>query len=68
MVQEDSYWWRDESLSEEQQRMHAICVECHEERGIGFYWPGKAAGYGDYDLNCFLCGKQIYLRETNKEN
>jgi hypothetical protein len=66
MIQEDSYWWRDESLPEEKQLMHALCTQCHDERGIGYYWPGKTAGYGDYDLECFLCGKDIYKRETNQ--
>ena len=63
VIQEDSYWWRDESLPESEQKMRGLCVKCHAERGIGFFWPGRAAGYGDYDLKCFFCGRQIHLRE-----
>lgn len=67
LIQEDSYWWRDESLPLNEQRMRAICVQCHNERGIGNYWPGKQAGYGNYDLKCFLCGEQIYLRDKESD-
>lgn len=67
IVQEDSYWWRDTSLPEAEQRMRALCVSCNEERGIGFYWSGREFGYGDYDLKCFICGRQIYLRDQTEE-
>lgn len=63
IVQEDSYWWRDTTLPENEQKMRGLCVECHDKKGIGSYWPGTTLGYGDYDLKCFFCGKQIYLRQ-----
>ena len=66
IIQEDSYWWRDESLPEAEQKMRGLCVQCAEKRDIGSYWPGIEMGYGDYDLNCFFCGKQIYLREKSQ--
>ena len=66
IIQEDSYWWRDTSLPEDEQYMRGVCVECAIERGIGWFWPGKERGYGDYDLNCFFCNKQIYLRDKEE--
>lgn len=66
VIQEDSYWWRDQSLPESEQRMRALCVECSRDRGIGDYWPGKTMGYGNYDLKCFFCNKQIYLRDGSE--
>lgn len=67
-TQEDSYWWRDTSLPESQQKMRGLCEKCHYDRGIGVYWPGKTAGYGDYDLYCFFCKRPIYIREEINED
>lgn len=66
-IQEDSYWWKDDSLPEKQQCMHGLCIECYAEKGVGWYWPGKKTGYGDYDLRCHFCNKPIHIRDNTKE-
>ena len=67
VIQEDSFWWHDTSLPEEEQCMRGLCVKCATERGIGMFWPGKRMGYGNYDLNCFLCNTPIYLRDKESD-
>lgn len=47
-----------------EERMAAICVACKEQHNIdGWYWPGHEKGYGDYDLECYICSKVIHTRE-----
>jgi hypothetical protein len=75
-VQEDSYWYIDGRVPEEEQTMLAACTECYknnklvDEYGnkVGWYWPGSSRGYGDYDLKCKLCGKFIHLRDKNHDD
>lgn len=55
MVQEDSFWYLDESGS-----IKAMCIPCHENNNYGWYWNGSETGYGNYDLNCSICGKVIH--------
>lgn len=68
-IQEDCYWFIDPLLPSDKQVMSAMCVECHETHDLGWFWPGKNKGYGDYDLTCCLCNKVIRQRpRKNGEN
>ena len=55
----DCYWFIDKNI------INAMCVECHKAGKDGWYWPGEEKGYGDYDLDCSICGRQIFRRSTN---
>jgi hypothetical protein len=62
MVKEPSYWY------ESQQKMKAACVECKKKHSLkGFFWPGHLYGYGDYDLNCSICNKELHKRDNEAE-
>jgi hypothetical protein len=56
----DCYWFIKET--ENGRGMAALCVECGTKNKIGSFWEGSLLGYGDYDLQCDLCGTEIYLR------
>jgi hypothetical protein len=43
----------------------ALCEICAKKENQGWFWNGKALGYGDYDLFCNSCGNAIYIRDTN---
>ena len=63
-IQEDSYWYVETAMPEEERRVRAMCVACAKQRtdksGL-MHWHGKK-GYGNYDLNCSVCGDVIYKR------
>jgi hypothetical protein len=56
------FWYVNE------EKVTAICVTCQQEHKIeGWYWPGDEKGYGDYDLDCFLCKTTIHKREDETQ-
>jgi len=71
MNREDSYWYVDRTQPEAEQKIRAMCVQCFQSGGFGeheaherpWHWNGSKMGYGDYDLECSLCGHAIYVRE-----
>lgn len=68
MDREDCYWYVDCSIENEDERiMKAMCVECKESHDFGWFWPGREKGYGDYDLNCSICGKTLHRRQGEYE-
>jgi len=64
-LQENCYWYEEEAPNGKVIR--AMCVACHEKEQQGWFWNGEKVGYGDYDLNCSKCNKQIYVRESEDE-
>ena len=67
MIQENCYWYINEELPPDQQTMLAMCVDCNKDKNTGWFWHGKASGYGDYDLYCSICKRTIYERENNAD-
>lgn len=58
----NSYWFTIQDSTDEP-IMLAICPECHEDKKIeSWFWDGDKYGYGDYDLDCYLCKKSIHKR------
>jgi len=68
MIQENCYWYIDESVPENEQKISAMCEQCHKTKQAGWFWKGKEQGYGDYDVSCSLCKTPIYIRETHAKN
>ena len=62
-IQDDCYWYLEESTN----RVRGACVECGGKHGMKSYWNGSEVGYGDYDLDCSICGKPIYRRKEDVE-
>ena len=55
-------------ITDEKQIIRAICEKCTSkspENQRGWFWNGQKSGYGDYDLNCFLCDDVIHKRDKN---
>lgn len=67
-IQDDSYWYVEKVEPYEDSKIRAMCTSCAQrvKSKESMCWPGEK-GYGDYDLNCSLCGKIIYQREIVKE-
>jgi len=71
MPKEDCYWYVDRTVPEDKQTIQVMCTDCYKKENFEEYalherpwfWNGSKLGYGDYDLNCSLCGHVIYLRE-----
>jgi hypothetical protein len=63
-MRENCYWYVTKKNNEEV--VSALCQECGEKHKVGRFWNGSVLGYGDYDLNCDMCKKQIYLRNKNE--
>ena len=67
-VQDDSFWYIEKTEPYEDSRIRAMCIECGRrllEKEV-MYWSGER-GYGDYDLNCSMCGKIIHQRDVGEE-
>ena len=62
-IQEDSFWFVDEGVPEDEQKMQALCRDCAEEKKCGWFWQGSTTGYGDYDLKCSVCEHVIHQRK-----
>jgi hypothetical protein len=63
LVQEDCYFFVDENIPENIRPMSALCVECHKNKEVGWFWEGSSRGYYIYDIKCSVCGKDIYKIE-----
>ncbi len=68
VIQEDCVWFLDSSVPEDEQKMQAMCLECHKKHKLGWYWNGSSIGYGDYDLNCCFCETALHQREKENDN
>lgn len=63
LIKEDCYFFIDEKIPPEIRPISALCVECHEKKEVGWFWPGSQNGYSQYDIKCSECGKDIYKIE-----
>lgn len=60
-MEEDCYFWIDQSVPEEEQTMNVLCVDCHQNSPeVGWLWEGSKKGYGPYDFICDNCKKVIH--------
>lgn len=62
MILKNSYWYVLEG------RMKAMCPDCHSKNPNGWFWNGEKLGYGDYDLNCEICGLPINKRDVKSND
>ena len=64
---EDCYFWIDQSVPEDKQKMNVLCVKCHDEKypQLGWFWGGSKKGYGPFDFICEICGKVIHAAPSN---
>ncbi len=55
------YFWVDETVSEEDRLVNAMCEECHDKtpKTPSWFWEGSVKGYGPYDYVC-ECGRVIH--------
>ena len=65
VIQKDSWWMLAEKDDEE--IVVGMCNKCHQEKNIGWYWPGAEKGYGDYDFKCTFCNDIIHQRKETYE-
>ena len=63
LIKEDCYFFIDEKIPPEIRPISALCIECHEKKEVGWFWPGSQNGYSQYDIKCSECGKDIYKIE-----
>jgi len=68
-MEEDCYFWIDQSLPEDEQFMNVLCVECHNGKypQLGWFWEGSTKGYGPYDFTCGVCGKLVHAAPNNEK-
>ena len=60
-IQEDCYFWIDNSIPEENRTMNIMCVFCQKEKKIdAWFWQGSTKGYGPFEYTCCFCGKVIH--------
>jgi hypothetical protein len=63
LIQEDCYFFIDESIPEDIRPISALCLLCYKEKQVGWFWEGSKRGYYKYNINCSKCGKEIYKIE-----
>ena len=63
LIKEDCYFFIDEKIPPETRPISALCIECHEKKEVGGFWPGSQNGYSQYDIKCSECGRDIYKIE-----
>lgn len=52
------------------ERVKAMCVDCHRQYKLGWFYPAGKTGYGPWDIICSKCDQVIYkynqpAKETN---
>lgn len=67
---EDCYWFMIKE-NDGNKYVKPICVECVEKdkelkEKKGWFWEGSKLGYGNYNLNCFVCNKIINEKGENE--
>jgi hypothetical protein len=67
MILEDSYWFVDARLPEQQQKISVMCVNCYKKKKIGWFWEGTKHGYKKELIKCSLCDKIIYQEIKNEK-
>lgn len=59
-------------ILEDEQYIRAICTECRELHypQNGWFWEGSKRGYGQWNVTCNHCKKQIssFDEQSNYEN
>lgn len=64
IIPKDCYWLFDNDKS----TIKAICVDCYHLRKEknGSFWKGSVKGYGEYQLDCSICAKNLNkIKEVN---
>jgi hypothetical protein len=59
MEEVECYWFFEGQKDEEDSKIKALCLDCHELRqwkNIGWKYRGVT---GQWDLNCASCGKNL---------
>lgn len=57
------YFYIDQSLPVEDQRVDSICLECYEKSYKDkpcWFWNGENLGYGPWDIKCNICNNFIH--------
>jgi len=56
----DCFFYTEESLPLEQQKIKVMCVECKKKNpDLGWFWEGSRLGYGPFVFVCSKCGTII---------
>lgn len=64
----DCFFYTDEELPLEEQKIRAMCVDCHlKYPKIGWFWEGSRLGYGPFVFACKKCGCIIYEPKVDNE-
>lgn len=66
-MSKDCYWYVDARLEKPKQTMKSMCTECHKTHNFGWFWLGSIRGYGNYDLDCAICGTILHRQEQEQE-
>lgn len=40
--------------------IRVMCMKCHAEKGIGWFYEGSLKGYGPWQFKCHQCGHLIH--------
>ena len=61
-MSENCIWYVHGSadIPDEKRTVDAACIDCAQKHDIqGMFWEANR-GYGEYDLDCKLCGKPLH--------
>jgi hypothetical protein len=62
-TKEDCYFWIDEKLPENEQKINILCEKCQlKNPDLGWFWEGSKLGYGPFDFICSKCNHIIHSK------
>ena len=56
------FWYIDSRIPKEQQKIEALCMECHKTHNFGWFCSGKS----ESDVVCAICKSIIYKKENDE--
>jgi hypothetical protein len=60
-MEENCWFYMDETVPEEEQTINVLCCDCHEKfPTLGWFWEGSKRGYGPFDFICEKCGHKVH--------
>jgi len=66
---QNCYFYVDNTLPEEEQKISVMCLKCHDEKypKVGWFWNAQEKGYGPFKYICSKCQNTIYQSPSYKD-